>query len=154
MENGILDTEKIYYYKKTVPYVVGGRRFIGDTAGFVLTPVQPWVGVKESGLRDFKIANKRSITEGLIVQIDEPSVDWESTNVYTDEDIDALFKSGIAKVRKVLPELTSIATVSRMLERAKQQRRSDALIEALEAKLEEIDDERVELEDVERALDA
>lgn len=146
--------EKIYYYQKTVPYVVGGRRFVGDPLGFVLTGNQPWVAVRESGLRDFKIANKKSIVEGLIKETSEPSVDWETPNTYSDEDIDVLFKSGVAKVRKVLPTITSVATVARMLERAKAQRRSEALIDALEEHLEEIDHERVELEDVERALDA
>jgi hypothetical protein len=154
MVNGVLDTEKIIYYKKTVPYVLGGRRFTGDNIGFVLTTEQPWVAVKESALRDFKIANKRAIVEGLLIETDEPSVDWETSNVYTDEQIDDLFKSGIAKVRKALLEITSVSTVARMLERAKQQKRSDAMVEALEEKLEEIDHERVEIEDIERILDA
>jgi len=149
-----LEIEKITYYKKTVPYIVGGRRFIGDSIGFVLTPETPWVAVKESNLRDFKIANKRSLMEGLIMETDEPSVDWETTNSYSDEQIDTLFKAGVTKVRKVLPEITSVSTVARMLDRAKTQRRSEAMIDALEERLEEIDHERVELVDVERALDA
>lgn len=154
MVNGVLDTEKIVYYKKTVPYVIGGRRFTGDNIGFVLTSDQPWVAVKESGLRDFKIANKRAIVEGLIIETDEPNVDWETSNIYTDEQIDELFKLGAAKVRKALLDITSVATVTRMLERAKEQKRSDAMVEALEEKLEEIDHERVEIEDIERILDA
>jgi hypothetical protein len=154
MVNGVLDTEKIIYYKKTVPYIIGGRRYTGDSVGFVLTNDQPWVAVKESALRDFKIANKKAIIEGTIVETEEPSVDWETANVYTDEQIDTLFKSGVAKVRKALPDITSVSTVARMLERAKQQKRSDAMVEALEERLEEIDHERVEIEDIERILDA
>lgn len=154
MESNVLTTERMYYYKKTVPYVVGGRRFIGDAMGFVLTNDQPWVAVKESALRDFKVANKVSLINGLIVETEEPSVDWETANVYTDEQIDDLFKSGVAKVRKALPEITSVSTLARMLERAKAQRRSEAMIDALEERLEEVDHERVEIEDVERILDA
>jgi hypothetical protein len=154
MDNNILPTEKVYYYKKTVGYIVGGRRFMGDSTGFVLSEEHPWVGIPESGLRDFKIANKYSLINGLIVETTEPSVDWETTNVYTDEQIDALFKLGVTKVRKTLPEITSIPTVARMVERAKAQRRSEAMIDVLEERLEEIDHEKVEIEDVERALDA
>lgn len=151
MENA---QQKMHYYKKTVPYIVGGRRYIGDSKGFVLNNETPWVGVQEQHLRDFKLANKRSILEGLIVETTEPSLDWETTNTYTDEDIDALFKKGVAQVRKTLPEITSISTVARMLDRAKAQRRSEQMIDVIEERLEEIDHERVELKDVERALDA
>lgn len=154
MENRILDSERLHYYKKTPRYVVGGRRYIGDAIGFVLTDDQPWVAVRESQLRDFKIANKKALIDGLIVEIAEPSVEWETDNVYSDEDIDALFKKGIKEVRLALPKITSIPTVARMLERAKSQNKSEAMVTAIEERLEEIDNERVELEDVDRALDA
>jgi hypothetical protein len=143
---------KMTYYQKTVNYTVGGRMFIGDPLGFVLTGAVPWVAVRDDQLRNFKIANKRSIVEGLIIEVDEPSTDWETPNTYTDEQIDAILKNYLS-LKKALATITSISTVARMLERAKTQRRPEKTIVLLEEYLEEIDDEKVEIEDVERALD-
>jgi len=144
---------KITYYQKTVGYTVGGRMFSGDPLGFVLTKETPWVAVREEQLRNFKIANKRIIIEGLIIEVEEPSIDWETPNTFTDEQIDAVLKNYLT-LKKTLAEVTSVATVSRMLERAKTQRRPEKTIELLETHLEEIDEEKVELENVERALNA
>ncbi len=145
--------ETIHYYKKTVPYLVGGRRFPNDPVGFVITDAQPWVEVKESELRNFKIANKRAFLEGLIEEIPEPSIDWETDNALSDEQIDQIFKDGIAKLRKKLPTITSISTAARMLDRAKTQRRSEAMIDALEDRVAELQGEELELERIERVLD-
>jgi hypothetical protein len=139
------------YYQKTVPYVVGGRMFVGDPLGFVLNNETPWIGVRDDQLRNFKIANKRIITEGLIMSVDEPSTDWETPNTYSDAELDEVLKNYL-KLKKALTEITSVATVSRLLERAKAQRRPEKTIDLLEEYLEEIDNEKVELEDVERAL--
>jgi len=144
---------KITYYQKTVAYTVGGRMYSGDPLGFVLTKETPWVAVREDQLRNFKIANKRIIVEGLIIEVEEPSTDWETPNTFTDEQIDTVLKNYLT-LKKTLAEVTSVATVSRMLERAKEQRRPEKTIELLETHLEEIDEEKVELENVERALNA
>jgi len=142
---------KVVYYERTVPYSVGVRFFINDPQGFVLNGIHNWVAVKEADLRNFKMANKRAITEGLIREIAEPSVDWETPNTYTDEALDDLLKNTF-KLKKALKDITSVATVARLLERAKAQNKSAAMVELLEEKLEEIDEEEVDAEDLERVM--
>jgi hypothetical protein len=146
--------DKIHYFKKTVAYLVGGRRDNTDAVGWVINDEHPWVEVKESEMRNFRLANKRAFTEGLIQEIPEPGVDWETTNAYSDEEIDALFKSGLTKLRKTLPQITAASTVGRMLERAKIQRRSEGMIDALEDRLAELQSDELDFEKVERILSA
>jgi hypothetical protein len=57
------------YYKRNVNYVVGGRFFPTDATGWTMTNDYPiFVVIKPDNLRDFKLANKRAIIEGLIVK--------------------------------------------------------------------------------------
>lgn len=154
MENRLLSSEKVVYYQKTVPYVVGGRRFIGDPVGFVLTNTQPWVGVKETDIRDFKIANKPALINGLIIEVAEPSVDWDTTNAFSDEELEKFIGQPVAKVRTALEDITSISTLVRMLNLAKDKKKSDAMINAIETRLEDVNDEEINLEAVQRAIDA
>lgn len=142
---------KMFYYEKTVPYSVGVRYFPGDPQGRLLTGSQPWVAVREEGLRDFKLANKKAIMDGLIRETVEPTVDWETPNTFSEAEIDDLLKN-MLKLKKTLKEVTSVAIVGKMLTRAKETNKSQAMIDLLQEKMEEVDDETVTLEAIERKM--
>ena len=142
----------LVYFEKTVRYTVGGRRNVADNQGFLLTNETPWVGIPEDQIRDFKIANKRSIMEGLIIQTLEPNLDWETPNTFSDAQLDAAIKT-TKSVTEALKSVNSVATVARMLERAKEQNKSKQVISLIEDALEELDDEEITQERVQKAYD-
>ena len=131
------ETKKVVYFKRNVPYTVGGRYSAADTQGFVLNRLQPWVGVPIDNLRDFKMVNRRALVEGLIVETPEPSVDWETPNALTDEAVDDLLKSYL-KLKSTLTEVTSVAILSKMLERAKEQNKSGKTVSLIQSRLDEL----------------
>lgn len=140
------------YFEKTVRYTVGGRYNVADTQGFLLTNETPWVGIPEERYRDFKLANKRAIMEGLIRETLEPNLDWETPNTFSDEQLDAAIKTS-ASVKKALEQVNSVATAARMLERAKEQNRSKQVISLLEDAVDELNDEEITIERVQKAYD-
>lgn len=134
MEN---ETGKIVYYKRNVPYTVGVRFHALDSQGFILNNRQPWVGVAVEKLRDFKMANRRAIMEGLIVETPEPDVDWDTPNALTDEDIDELLKNYL-KLKSTIAEVNSPSILAKVLERAKDQNKSGKTIALIQERLDEI----------------
>lgn len=134
MEN---ETGKIVYYKRNVPYTVGVRFHALDSQGFILNNHQPWVGVAVEKLRDFKMANRRAIMEGLIVETPEPDVDWDTPNALTDEDIDELLKNYL-KLKSTIAEVNSPSILAKVLERAKDQNKSGKTIALIQERLDEI----------------
>jgi hypothetical protein len=133
------ETKKVVYFKRNVPYTVGGRFNTADTQGFVLNRLQPWIGVPLDNLRDFKMVNRRALIEGLIVETNEPSVDWATPNALTDEAVDELLKSYL-KLKSTLAEVTSVSILSKMLERAKEQNKSGKTVSLIQSRLDEISD--------------
>jgi hypothetical protein len=134
MEN---EATKVVYYKRNVPYTVVVRFHQQDAQGFALNRVQPWVGVPTETLRDFKMANKRAIMDGVIVETTEPSVDWDTPNALTDEAIDELLKSYL-KLKSTVAGVDSAPILAKMLERAKDQNKSNKIISIIQNKLDEI----------------
>lgn len=128
------------YYKRNVGYTVIVRRFVGDSNGVSLNGLTPTIAIPANELRDFKLANKRTILEGLIVPADEPEIDWETPNALTDEDINNLLKN-IPKLRKALQTIDSVSTLSRMLEAAKVQDKSEKVKQAIRERWEELGEE-------------
>jgi hypothetical protein len=55
----------LVYYKRNVAHTVVVRRNAVDTLGVSLNNASPWVALEEDDVRDFKIANKKLIMEGL-----------------------------------------------------------------------------------------
>lgn len=131
---------EMLYYKKNVKYVIGGRFFIGDPQGWTLTDENPFVAIKPDNLRDFKLANKRAIIEGLIVTADEPPIDWETTNAITDEEAKELVKNYL-QLKQTLEKIDSYQTANKLLETAKELDRPAKTIKMIEAKVEELSDE-------------
>jgi len=129
------------YYKKNVPYVIGGRFHSRDSIGFSLTPVQPCVAVPVEGLRDFKMANKTSLIEGLIIPADEPTLDWETDNAIGDEQALELVKGNFLTLKKALDKISSTAIVVKMLDIAKETDRPKKTLAAIEARLAELQED-------------
>lgn len=127
------------YYKRNVSYVVGGRHFIGDTTGFSLNTITPYVMVKKENLRDFKIANKYSILEGLIKETEEPSVDWETVNAIDDDEAKELVKNYL-QLKQTLDAVDSLSTVSKILEIAKETNRPTKTIKLIESRFAELNE--------------
>ena len=145
---------KMVYYEKTVPYSISVRMFPGDSQGKLLSHSQTWVGIREDLLRDFKLANKKAIMDGLIRPIDEPSVDWETPNTYSDEELGELLKN-MMKLKKALKEIDAIPTVIRIMEMAKTTNKSQAMIEVIQEKIEELNgDDAITLEALGRNLNS
>lgn len=134
--------KELIYYKRNVPYTVIVRRNAIDTQGVSLNTLTPWLALEADDLRDFKIANKKLIIEGIIVPTATPDVDWETPNALTDEDITELLKNYM-KLKSTLEEIDSVSTLSRMLEASKSQEKSDKIKKLIRARLAEISDDEV-----------
>lgn len=134
--------DTVYYtYKKNVPYYnVGVRRNFLDTDGIMLTNEFPTVRVEEKDLRDFKMANKYSILNGLIKEVEEDVIDWDITGILTDEEAFELTKN-YAKLKSALPNITSGPIVQKMLAIAKENERGKQVIKLLETRLAEVQPE-------------
>ena len=126
--------KEMVYFKKNVNYNVGVRMFPRDADGQVLTGADPYVGVEVENLRDFKQANKRILVEGLIVSAEEPSVEWETTNALTDEEISDLVRS-LLKLKSRLPTISSLPILYKMQEEAKNQDRAKSIKDLIQARI-------------------
>lgn len=136
--------EELTYWKLNVRYPVCVRRNIMDKIGTLLTGENQYYGVMSDTFRDFKVANKQAILEGLIVQSPPPDLDWETPNALTDEEIDDLLKYWL-KLKATLPTLDSIVTVERVLERAREGEKSAKIIKLIKSRLEELTGETDEI---------
>lgn len=135
------DTADIYY-KKNVRYPVVARQDLEDHKGRLLTEEDPYVSTPTTNLRNFKIANRRAIEEGLIIEAQEPSVEWETTNSLTPEQITELLKQYL-KLKQVLNELTSPAMVGHILEMAKEQNKSKKTIDIIQSRYSELTEDEI-----------
>lgn len=140
------------YYRLNVKYPVGVRFHSRDRIGKLLQRDDNFVVVPDEGLRDFKIANKRAILEGLIVVGDEPNVDWETPNSLTAEDIKALVGNYL-KLKQTLPELYSLPIVENILEVAKENNRPQKTLTLIQSRIEELSEETEDFTSVREALE-
>lgn len=131
---------EMVYYKKNVPYTVVVRRHNMDSQGYSLNNIVQWIGIPVDDVRDFKIANKHAIIEGIIIPTATPLVDWETPNALTDEDINEILKV-YAKLKSTLKTIDSISTLSRLLEAAKIQDKPDKTRQLIKDRLVELGEE-------------
>ena len=126
------------YYKKTVVYTVGVRMFRNDPLGAALDNANPVVQVDKEKIRDFKLANKEAIMSGLIIEVEEPTIEWETENALTDTEITDLNKSYLALKAK-LPKIDSLSLLYRILEDAKAHDRTKKTLQLTEARIEDLE---------------
>ena len=125
------------YFKRNVGYTVGLRRNIMDNIGYALNGENQYVAIDVEELRDFKIANKEAILKGLVVQAEAPTIDWETPNALTDEDVNELLKNAF-KLKSKLKEIDSEDTVIKILQAAEAQEKSLKLIKIIKDRLNEL----------------
>lgn len=125
------------YFKKNVGFNVGLRFFLRDADGIVLTEANPYINIEKNKLRDFLQANKHAIQKGLIVQCDEPSFDFVDANTVTDEEAEEIVKN-LFILKKRLPDISSEATLGKLYEAAKRQKRAPKILELIEDRLADI----------------
>src|SRR6267154_2366189 len=100
--------EGLSFYKLNVNYSVVVRNFEGDGDGVLLSPRgRNTIEVPVANLRAFKSANKAAIIEGKIIPIEEPTLDWETANALTDEDVSDLLKNFL-KLKSAIPAIDSL----------------------------------------------
>lgn len=129
--------EELVFYKKNVPYRVGVRLHLKDAEGIVLDDENPFVSVTKTNLRAFIQANKLGLSNGSIIQVDEPPLEVITPNSISDEDALKLV-SNYFELKKRLAEITSEQTVLKLLAAAKTAKRSDKTINLITERYEEI----------------
>lgn len=132
--------KQLVYYQRNVPYTVVVRRHTLDSQGYSLNMKNTSIGVDIEEIREFKIANKQAIMDGLIIQVDAPVIDWETPNALTDADISELIKNYM-KLKVSLKTLDSVSTVSRLLDAARDQDKSAKVKNLIKERLEELGEE-------------
>ena len=131
--------EKVFYtFKKNMPYYnVGVRRHRHDTVGLILTNEFPTVRIEEEDLREFKMANKYGLQNGLIIQVDEEDLEWELNNAISDEQVDELLKN-YAKLKSTLQTITAPPVLHKILRTAQDQEKSKKTISLIQARVDEV----------------
>lgn len=132
-----MEQEEIVFYQKTTKYPIGVKESLKDVRGTVLNDEQPYVGVRKSLLRDFVLANRYAISNGLLMEIPEPPIEIITPNAYTDDEIKVLLKNYI-QLKKKLPEITSDSLLYRMLGIAKEESRPPKTVQLIQDRLEEV----------------
>lgn len=132
------------WYTKNVNYNVGVRMFPKDNDGVILTGAEPFVSVDEANLRDFKQANKRILIESLIIPTTEPSVDWETDNALSDDEVETLVKNYLA-LKNRLPKIDSLPILYKLVEAARTQDRAKRIISMIQARIDELEEADPEL---------
>jgi hypothetical protein len=131
------EAKKYIYFKRNVPYTVIVRYSERDRQGFALNNGHPVVSVPADRIRDFKMANKQFIMDGIIMETEEPNIDWITPNALTEEDMDELLKNYL-KLKSTLAEMNSAPIVNKLLERAKEQNKAGKTIGIIQARFEEL----------------
>lgn len=132
----------LLYWTKTVPYTVSVRRDILDNTGMIINNSIQWIAIEADELLNFKLANKQMILDGVLIQIETPTVDWQVPNAISNDEMDELLKN-LLKLRSKLKTVDSVPTLQRLLERAKEQEKSDKIKSEIKTRIKEVtgDDE-------------
>lgn len=137
--------EKIHFFKRNVNLSVSVRSYYGDRDGIVLNTNRPVVEVLEKDLKAFKNVNKRAILDGLIVEIQEPEDDWETSNALTDEDISALLSNWL-KFKNTIDTISSVPVLYKMLEAAQEKGSTKKIITMIEERINAVEPAALEMD--------
>jgi hypothetical protein len=88
-------------------------------------------------VNDFKMANRRFIMDGIILETEEPNVNWATPNALENEDIDELLKNYL-KLKATVAEVDSASILIKILERAKEQNKSAKITTLIQDRLDEL----------------
>lgn len=132
------------YFERNVPYPLGVRMDINDSIGKLLTDDHPFVAVDVENIRDFKLANKKAIIQGLIKPSEEPNLDWETPNTITDAEINDLLKNYL-KLKSKLVNVNSLPIVQKFYAAAKTQNKSEKIIALIKERLDEMEESAIDV---------
>jgi hypothetical protein len=130
--------DTLHFFKRNVHYTIGIRNFIGDKDGLVLNAERNVVEVKEKDLKNFKVANKAAILDGLIKEIEEPIITWETANALSDEEIADLLKNYL-KLKSAVTTIDSLPILYKMREAAKEKDVSKKTLSLITSKIDELE---------------
>lgn len=130
----------LVWYKRNVNYNLGVRKFPGDKDGVLLSAGNPYVSIEREELRDFKMANKRILIEGQLLETTEPSTEWETSNSVSDTEITELTGNHL-KLKSRLPSISSVPILYKILEDAKTRDRAKRVINMIQGRIDELEEE-------------
>lgn len=129
--------EEFVTYKKNVIYNLGARRTISDTDGVMLTNEFPTIRVEKKHLRDFRMANKYALTNGLLKEVPTDEYEFSDHNAVSDDEATELLKN-YAKLKSVLQQIDSLPIVQKIYNLALEQEKSPKVKSLVKARLDEL----------------
>lgn len=134
----MVEEEVIHYFKKNVPYTVIVRNFRGDADGVALDNGRDYIEITSKDFKKFKDANKAAILKGLLTEIEEPKVDWETANAVSDQDIEDLLRNYL-KLKNALGSIDSMPILYKIKEAAREKDVSKKTMSLIIARIDEIE---------------
>lgn len=128
----------LVFYKKNVNYNLGVRMFRGDNDGKVLTNADPYVEVEADEEREFKLANKHILTQGMLVKADQPEEDFETDNSLDEEQVKELLTK-VMKLNSKLPKIDSLPMLYKLLDAAKAKNAAPSTLEKIQDRIDEVE---------------
>jgi hypothetical protein len=133
--------EEFDYYQLNVNYSVSVRNFEGDADGVLLSPRgRNTIAVPKDKLRTFRNANKAAIKDAKIIPITEPTVEWDTANALTDEDVSELVKN-FPKLKSTVATIDSLPILYKIRDVAKERELSKRTLSTIEARIAELEPE-------------
>ena len=125
------------FYKRNAKFSVGGRYFLGDSQGWILHTDEDFITILNENLKAFKMANRVNIETGLIIEVTEPNVDWETLNTISTDEAKELVKQYLP-LKQRLEQITSLVAAQKLLDIAHQTDRPNKTIKLIESKVAEL----------------
>jgi hypothetical protein len=133
--------EEFDYYQLNVNYSVSVRNFEGDADGVLLSPRgRNTLAVPKDKLRTFRNANKTAIKDAKIVPISEPTIDWDTANALTDEDVSDLVKN-YPTLKSTVGKIDSLPILYKIRDVAKERELSKRTLALIESRISELEPE-------------
>jgi hypothetical protein len=133
--------EEFDYYQLNVNYSVSVRNFEGDADGVLLSPRgRNTIAVPKDKLRTFRNANKAAIKDAKIVPITEPTIEWDTANALTDEDVSELVKN-FPKLKSTIATIDSLPILYKVRDVARERELSKRTLSTIEARIAELEPE-------------
>jgi hypothetical protein len=102
----------------------------------MLTNEFPTVRVEDEDLREFKMANKYALTNGLLIEVEEDALDWDTNNAITDEEVTELLKN-YPKLKATLQTITAPVILHKILQMARDKEASKKTISVIQSRIDE-----------------
>lgn len=132
------EAENLHFFKRNVNNSVSVRFFYGDRDGIVLNSARPMVEVEEKKLKVFKEVNRNALNKGLLLEISEPTISWETANALSDDDISALLSNWF-KFKNTIDSIDSVPILYKMLDAATEKGSAKRITSLISARIAEVE---------------